>query len=122
MDGHTLRRNRDPAARQPALLAEWVRLLKDWTMSVQSVHAGEQGPICLISSLSHMLADGHTYYIHNMLSPNTEICALNRQLADVGAAEDQTIGLDEALCCREQRWKAWRQMPSSRTQHLTSLK
>ena len=88
MDGHTLRRNRDPAARQPALLAEWVRLLKDWTMSVQSVHAGEQGPICLISSLSHMLADGHTYYA-------SIICSLRIQKSVLSTGSWSTLVLQK---------------------------
>ena len=50
----------------------------------------------LVTSMSHMLADGHTYYeVHNMLAPSAAVRSLNRQLVDIADAEAEALGWEE---------------------------
>ena len=41
---------------------------------------GGDGTVCLVCDMHHTIADGNTYYaIYNMLSPSSDIVALNPQ-------------------------------------------
>jgi len=54
------------------------------------------GHFVLVSSLSHILGDGHTYYaLHNMLDPSEQVFALDRHLVDLEESELEAVGQAE---------------------------
>ena len=61
-----------------------------------------------VTSVSHVLADGHTYYmIHNMLAPGSDVGFMDRSLVDISREASRALGDAEASFLESDEGRRW---------------